>query len=333
MMDAFNSPTLRAHNLIQGRVAEIKMRLDDVRQEAVTGRAADVGRAVDGDIGKVGRLEQSIQYSEGRRDTLAFEGTRAAASQSILTAIRDQAGGVRNALLAAQTEETGQAMSVVQERSSAALTDTLARLNTEFAGRALFGGDEAGVPFGSADDLMTEMRTIYAAAPDTATALTQINDWFDDAAGGFATSFFKGGAGDPPSVELVRGERTQSSTKGDVQEIRDVLKTFALTVLAEDAPDDAGRDALLTAAETGLQSSIDGVVALQASLGVREERIATAQANQSAEAISLKVAYNSLTGRDQAEAATEMRLLESQLEAAYLTTSRMANLSLTNFLR
>jgi flagellar hook-associated protein 3 FlgL len=47
----------------------------------------------------------------------------------------------------------------------------------------------------------------------------------------------------------------------------------------------------------------------------------------------LSAAFNSLTGRDQYEAVTELEQLETNLEAAYLVTTRLSNLTLLNFIR
>jgi len=47
----------------------------------------------------------------------------------------------------------------------------------------------------------------------------------------------------------------------------------------------------------------------------------------------MSATFNRLTARDQYEAATELRELERNLEASYLLTSRLSNLSLLNYLR
>ena len=46
----------------------------------------------------------------------------------------------------------------------------------------------------------------------------------------------------------------------------------------------------------------------------------------------LNQAFTDLVGKDQFEAAAQLRELEANLEASYLLTSRLSNLSLLNFL-
>jgi len=332
-MSPLASPTLRAHTALQERVSEIKTRLESVRSEAVTGRASDIGRAVNGDVGKVQRLQASLTYAEDRASTLAFAGSRAAAAQQALNTVRDQATNVRNTALTGLSGGNPQAVTTAQDQSLTAITDTISRLNNRYGAQSLFGGDEAGATLGSAQDMIDELTTIYTGAPDVTTALADIDTWFNDPAGGFAATFFQGGDGDGQSVELAEGSRVTTSVKADSAEIRQVLQGLAVTALSAKAPTVEARDATLTAGQDLLSTSIEGMADLQARLGVTEERIGMARTEYDAEVTSLGIAMNGLTGRDQAAAASEMRLLESQLEAAYLTTSRMANLSLINFIR
>lgn len=331
MLSPLGSPTLRAHTLIQQNISSIKDRLETVRSEAVTGRAANIAEAVDGDTAKVNVLSESIAYAQDRTSVLDFEGNRMATAQNAIGSAR------------AQTEETLSALrlspdaNVVFETATEAalsgLNDTVSRLNGSFGGRPLFGGDSGLSPLGSAEDLLTAVRDIFNAAPDAATALAETEAWFNDPAGGFQTTFYQGGDGNAPTVEIDRGERVTTSVRADDQAFRDLLRGFAVTALAGETGSDTGRDLVLAAGETILSGANDSAIQVQSVLGVREERVATALADHSAQVTTLGIAFNGLTGRDQAEAATEMRLLESQLEAAYLTTSRMSNLSLLNFLR
>jgi len=332
-MGPVGSPTLRAHTIIQNNVSSIRERLDAVRTEAVTGRAADVARAVNGDTAKVDRLSESIAYAEGRATALSFEGNRAKTTQTALNDVRAKLSNAQNAAVLGLSEMAPRALGTAASIGASGFEDAVARFNGEFAGRALFGGDSGTSPLAPADDIMAALRAVVAAAPDTATALTEIDAFFDDPAGGFATTVYQGGAGNAPTVEVSKSERVETSVRADEQSVRDTLRGFALMALSADAGSIDDKRAFLAAGNSAVGQATEGTVELQSRLGVREERIAVAQSGYQGEIASLSIAMNELTGRDQAEAATEMRMLESQLEAAYLTTSRMASLTLTNFLR
>ncbi len=333
MLTPHNTPTLRAHTLIQQNISSIKGRLETARSEAVTGQIVDVARAVNGDTAKVNLLSEAIAYSDDRKAVLDFEGSRMSTAQSALDSMRDLAENTVSALRFASGSPSSNTKVLAEQSALSGLEDTVSRLNTSFGGRPLFGGDSGLVPLNAAEDIIDAVRGIVTAAPDAATGLSQIDAWFNDPAGGFATTFFQGGDGDAPTVELDKGERVSTSLRADEQAFRDTLRGFAVTAIAAEAPTEAARGAYQDAGETILSGASNDVVELQGNLGVREERVAGALADHEAQSVTLSIAYNGLTTRDQAEAATEMRLLESQLEAAYLTTSRMANLSLTNYLR
>lgn len=332
-MGPIGSPTLRAHTIIQNNVSSIRERLDAVRSEAVTGRASDIARAVNGDTAKVDRLTESIAYAEGRATALSFEGNRAKTTQTALNDIRTRLTGAQNAAVLGLSEMAPQALTAAASVGASGFEDAVSRFNSGFAGRALFGGDSGLSPLAPADDIMSALRAVVAAAPDTETALTQINAYFDDPAGGFATTVYQGGAGDAPSVEISKSERVSATVRADEQAVRDTLRGFAIMALSGEASGLDDKRAYLAAGNAAVGQATDGTIEIQSRLGVREERIAVAQSSYQGEIASLSIAMNDLTGRDQAEAATEMRLLESQLEAAYLTTARIASLSLTNFLR
>ena len=75
------------------------------------------------------------------------------------------------------------------------------------------------------------------------------------------------------------------------------------------------------------------VINLRADLGIIQERIAKEQLSLDTEETILNSVYNGMVGRDQYDAASELKQLEASLEAAYILTSRLSNLSLLNFLR
>lgn len=327
------TPTLRAHNMIQENIKSIKERLEAASSEVVTGRHSDIGRAVDGDVGKVQRLTALYNYADERTGSLSNAGSRAASSQDVLTAIRGDVNDLHAALLTGLAGDSPAEVDTIAAKALGMVEDTVSRLNTSYAGRPLFGGDELSAPLGTADDLMTQMRAILTAAPDITTAMNDIATFFDDPAGGFETSFWGGGDGDSPEVELRTGERVSASVRADSTEIRDVLKGMVFTALAAEAASDDDSASLMAKGRTLMTEGASSLVEVQAELGVQEERIAEAQSEHEGRKSTLQIAINALTGRDQAEAATEMRMLEGQLEAAFLTTSRMANLSILNYLR
>ena len=91
------------------------------------------------------------------------------------------------------------------------------------------------------------------------------------------------------------------------------------------------REGLIVLASEGLRNSIGSVAQMQGRVGTAEARIATMKSRNIASEASLTITLNDLAGADAFEAAVTLRDLESQLEVAFATTSRLANLTLANF--
>lgn len=324
--------SLHAHDAMQARTAAIRERLTAARTEAVTGRAADPARAAGGDVGRVQRLEASLDYATTRADALAFASTRLMAGQDAMTAIRETAQGVGLGLTVALGSPAPQALEAAWAEASSALPATLSRLNASFGGRPLFGGNTGEAPLAPLADLVAELDALAAGAPDADAAIAAVDAWFADG-GGFLASIHRGGDGPGAEVELAPGERLRLGPPASDPAFRDVLRGLALAHVALAQPDDAAQRTVLEAAATALQGGSDRLVALQAETGVAEERVERARLGHEARIVTLQSGLDALIGRDQAEAISEMRMLETQLEAAYLTTARLANLSLVSFLR
>jgi len=93
-----------------------------------------------------------------------------------------------------------------------------------------------------------------------------------------------------------------------------------------------GYKTLVQETSLSLSSSETQITNLRADLGVYEERNAIEQKTLDTEETVLTASFNDLTARDQYEAATELQSLQTTLEASYLITARLSQLSLLNYL-
>jgi flagellar hook-associated protein 3 FlgL len=74
------------------------------------------------------------------------------------------------------------------------------------------------------------------------------------------------------------------------------------------------------------------LVNIQANVGMRSANLQNELSLLEREQTLLNQAFTDLAGKDQYEAATQLRELEANLEASYLLTTRLSNLSILNFL-
>lgn len=335
-MVASSVPDLLAFSRLSRAVGELKSRADIARTETVTGKHEDVAKAVNGDVGALHLLKKAIEDVQNYQSTLAHAENRTARTQAVLGSLTSNSTRIgANALSALGAGMDGQ-MKTVAEDARGTLYAIFSELNTTAGGRALFAGDAADTPpLGAVEDLLADVESIIATAPDAGAANAALDAYFNDPAGGFATSIYQGGDGEAPAVELAPGVRLQSAVKADAQPIKDMIRGFAVLASYETLPSGsaAERDALAkSAAELSLKAETK-LTDLRATIGVAEARIAERKSEYQAEETALTKLFNSKVARDPYEAAAELQLYENQLEASYVITARLGNLSLANYLR
>ncbi len=332
-MSSVNAPDILSFSRLSRIITDIKTRSDITRTEATTGRREDITAATNGDVGGAHLLKKAVDDLKAYKSILTLAQARSQRTQSVLGGIGSDAVRIGTEALGASGREDQQALTAITADARGAVYSIFGSLNTIEAGRALFGGDVTDrPPLASADLLLADIEAIMAGATDAADAQTQIDFYFNDPAGGFATSIYLGGANKAPPVEVAPGVRMDVSATAADQPVKDLIR--GLTTLATqgsatfaDKPDivDYGAKVALAADTT--------VINLRSAIGVGEARISDAMSRYDAEEAILTSLFNDKTGRDQFEAASELQLLESQLEASYLLTSRLARLNLTNFIR
>lgn len=335
-MSASSVPDILAFSRLSRNVGQLKQQADAARTEMVTGKHEDVTTAVDGDIGGVHLLKKAVEDTQAYQKSLALAGNRAARTQAVLGSLASGSTRIGSSALNALGAKLESQMKTVAQEARGSLLSMFSELNTTAGGRALFAGDATDTPpLAAVDDLLSDVRSIIASAPDAAAANAALDTYFNDPAGGFQTSIYKGGAGDAPQVELAPGVRISASVKADVQPIKDMIRGFAVLASHDALPSGsaAERDKLAkSAAELSLKAETN-LTDLRATVGVAESRIADRKDQYQAEESVLTNLLNSKLARDPYEAAGQLQLLENQLQASYVVTARLGNLSLANFLR
>jgi len=139
---------------------------------------------------------------------------------------------------------------------------------------------------------------------------------------------------------LLDDVRNIMQTAGDADAIEAALDEYfdrrgmAVIATASEAPlgEDGFRQVFLGGAASAANGET-GLIETEGQLGILSETLAKSQERQAFEKISLSTAYQNLVGRDQFEAAAELKQLEVALESSYVITSRLSGLSLVNYLR
>lgn len=330
-----NLPTLLRSQNMQAFVSETKAQLDDARQEAVTGLAADVSKHLNGNVGQAQRIEKLINDNEGRADSIELLKIDFDLAYETLDVIRDASSSLATRFDAALGVENESSQRALRIEARAELEAMFGRLNTPFGDRQLFSGAATGTPpLGDVDTLMNDIEAIIVAGPDTATVETALDTYFDTAGGGFATNIYNGSTNAGPDREVAAGWRMGVTTRADDQMFKDAIRSLAVIAMADQAalsPEMA--EELERGATRTLNSSAAQILDAQTLMGAEQAQLETLLTRNASETFGYTEALNTLIGVSQEEAATRMKSLETQLEASFLATARIAQLSLVNYLR
>lgn len=326
-------PDILAFTRLSRSISDMKSRADTTRIEAVTGRVEDVTKHTNGDVGGAHLLQKAVDDVKQYQSLLRLAAGRAELTQNSLGLLSAQSNQIATEALAAYGREDDAFVGNMAASARDAVIGIFASLNASLGGRALFGGDvTTNSPLVSPDQLLADVEAIMVGAVDAADAQAQLETYFNDPAGGFETTIYQGGANDAPSVEIAPGIRVDASAKANDQAIKDLIRglaelaTFGSATFADaDTIGEAG-------AGRALQAESD-VTTLRAGIGVSEGRIADSITRYEAEEAILTSLFNQKTSRDTFEAASELQLLEQQIENSYLVTARLGQLSFLNFFR
>jgi flagellar hook-associated protein 3 FlgL len=330
-------PDLLSYSRRNRTTAAIKARLDIASQEAVTGLKADLTEATGGRTGNAHLLSKALNEIEQGSRINALSSSRLDMLSQGISGARNALDGIDTRAIVALNSEGSAALQNIAEEARANLSSVLSSLQAKQGTRNLFSGNAPDAPpFASAETLLNDVRAIITTAGNPSDITTALDTYFDSPTGGFQSSFYTGGTGNPPPMQIGDGGVIDFELRGDNQSIKDTLRGLAVMATAESSGFEVGSAEYSEIFSDGISAvtkGTSGFIALEGNLGIFSEILEKASDRNNFEALSLNAAYQSLVGRDQFEAAAELKQLEVQLESSYIITSRLSDLSLTNYLR
>lgn len=308
-------------------ITELRDQISRTAEEATTGRWSDLTSQLSGRIGTAMLSQQALTDLALQRERLGIRESRLDVTQNSLSTIHNRVAGVDTAMRAALASGIDTEQSLAASEAKDALGAVFTALNVRFGERYMFAGDATATqPLASPETLLADLQQLADASTSAADFQTALDTYFNDPAGGWQTTIYSGtsGSSDP-----------DSATAGDPALIS-IIRGLAVMALADPKTQPSvlrQNPEIVAAGVEDLSSGIIGLTNLRSDLGVIQERLESEKQSLDIEETVFTSAFNALTARDQYEAASALKQLESTLEASYLLTSRLSSLSLLNYLR
>lgn len=316
-------------------VADIKTRLDVVSKEAVTGLQADISKATNGLSGQAHMIFKALGDIDQSARLGAMAKTRLDMTSQAISGARSAMNGLSTRAVVALEGGGATGIKIISEEADANLRSAMGALGAQHGSRNLLSGSATDQnTFAGADVLLEDIRNIMQTAGTADQIEAAIETYFESPTGGFQTRIYGGSDQNAPPLNIGNGKTVNVSVRGDDKAIRDSLRGMAVIATAQDAPLAAEGFRQVFLGGTGFAANGEtGLIEQEGSLGIISETLAKNQQREQFEKISLTTAYQSLVGRDQFEAAAELKQLEVALESSYIITARLSGLSLSNYLR
>ena len=321
-------------NILARQGADLRAQVQRAAQEVATGKHADIGKALRGDVSPLVAVDASLARLAAYGTTAADAAFQASAQQVAVQGLSQLASGISTALVGARDVATPAQIDTLASDARGRLASAVGLLNTQASGRAVFSGQATGtLPLGAGEDLLAALETAATGATTAGQVAAAVTTWFADPSGFGA--FYQGGAALTP-VPVAPGETAEVSTTATDPAIRETLAGLAMAALLDRgvlAGDRAERARLAATAGQELMRGEDARTTLQARIGAVEAQIESARTRNGAEETALGILRSETGSVDPYEAATRLETIRTQLESLYLVTARVSRLSLTEYLR
>lgn len=326
-MLSFPLPSSLLSSGLSPDVQTIRERLKTASEEAVTGRYSDLTNHLSGKIGQAMLGQKALDDIGEQRVRLTLLQGRLDVTQNALATVQESTNGIAARMQSALGSGDNVSRAAAANDATAALETTFSALNTRLGNRYIFAGNAiSSMPLASTETLLADIRQLAATATDAADFENALDTYFDTPGGGWRQNVYSG-------TESSSDPLAKSGTDPALLKVIRGLAVVSLSTPNQGLPLLSSNTSAAFQASSTLLTGQTELTELRANVGLSQSQISRNLEALDIEEAVMSSTFNSLTARDQYEAATELRELERNLEASYLLTSRLSNLSLLNYLR
>lgn len=326
-------------------IARLQGELAKAQEELSSGRRADIGRDLGSRSIAVAQLRGRIGESQAILDANSVASARLEATKASLGSLTNLAQSMQQKLLGggAGIVDAG----TLIEEARAAVDQTISIANSTFDGAYLFVGLGVGKALnefagGPATAVNSAFQAKFGAIPgDAANAAispdqiqsfldTEFSGLFDDANW---TPVWSNASDASPEARISETISIENSTTANQQAIRDLLGALTMVAgLGLQSFDARTAQTVVASAATRLGGALAELATLQAETGVKQNMIDEASNELTARQTAFKGRLDEFESVDPVDVSMRISALSAQLQASYQVTSKLAQLSLVNFI-
>lgn len=315
---------------------QLKQQAESLGAQMATGKVTDLTKAVGGDFAGFSALSRSVAMIAAYQQNATEVATRADVTQGVLQVLQSLSETASPAYQGAAISASNPSVSTNARDATAGLETAFGALNTDIGGQYLFAGLASDTPpLGSAAQLLDQLEALTATETTAGGVATVLESFLQDPGGGYETLIYQGSDQSATAVRISETETAALNVTAFQSDIRDVLQGFALAALVDRgvlASSLTEQAKLMGHASERLSRGAAEMVDIAAEIGGIQNRTEMVQVRNQAQKNSFQLILNGLEQADPYETATAFQAAQTQLEALYISTARLSQLSLTRYL-
>ncbi|PWV95253.1 flagellar hook-associated protein 3 FlgL [Hoeflea marina] len=325
--------------------------VQNLQKEIVTGRYADIGVALGAGASRSVALNRDLLRLDNIKDSNALATQRLSASQGAMTLMADNAQSMLEAFITVTSTDDAGRLGIAKRDVQTALEAFTGAINTSSNGEYVFSGintdarplanyfDPAS-PAQAAFDSTFQSHFGFAKTDPLVSGITpaQMEDFITNTlepsfTGTDWTTNWSSASDTNVTSRITRNDLIESTTNANTAGMRSfaLAAVIGLELLGMPLASDT-RAVVNTKAMEYAGAAVSGIDNERSRLGLSEARVAKANVSLEAQIKIVQLHVNSLEEVDAYEASTRMNSLLAQVETSYKLTSRIQQLSLSNYL-
>lgn len=325
--------------------------VQNLQKEIVTGRYADIGVSLGAGASRSVALNRDLLRLDNIKDSNALATQRLSASQGALTLMADNAQSMLEAFITVTSSDDAGRLGIAKRDVQTALDAFTGAINTSSNGEYVFSGINTDAkPLTNYLDPASPARAAFDTAFQTHFGFTktdplvsgitaaQMDDFITNTlepsfTGTDWAANWSSASDTNVTSRITRNELIESTTNANTAGMRNfaLAAVIGLELLGLPLASDV-RTTVNSKAMEYAGAAVSGIDNERSQLGLAEERVAKANKSLEAQHSIIKLHVTSIEEVDAYEASTRMNSLLAQIETSYKLTSRIQQLSLTNYL-